>query len=263
MAVLMTRHLRYATTFAAFLTRAHDFIRMAAVSDITMALCGTHSGVEIGADGPSRMGVEDLARCAPCVAPPSSIPAMAHTGGPGPLTKKRLRRSLKSQRLGEPAHRPPWRQRTGMRCADIANTSMRTIQSIYCRSEWPRRPDGARTDTGTTMAEKLWADASDSIAVFRDDGSRYYEVQENGEYAGLLAYESKGNHYSLTHTFVQEGRRGRGLGTALIRVALSDLKNKGATVTNWCPVVDRFVEGHPEFHEVVDRGSHTTDEARS
>ncbi|MFD7879839.1 transketolase [Streptomyces sp. NPDC059766] len=51
----------YATTFAAFLTRAHDFIRMAAVSQVTMALCGTHCGVEIGADGPSQMGVEDLA----------------------------------------------------------------------------------------------------------------------------------------------------------------------------------------------------------
>ncbi|MFI1714733.1 transketolase [Streptomyces litmocidini] len=51
----------YATTFAAFLTRAHDFVRMAAVSRITMALCGTHCGVEIGADGPSQMGVEDLA----------------------------------------------------------------------------------------------------------------------------------------------------------------------------------------------------------
>ncbi|MFJ8663428.1 transketolase [Streptomyces sp. NPDC093795] len=51
----------YATTFAAFLTRAHDFIRMAAVSQISMALCGTHCGVEIGADGPSQMGLEDLA----------------------------------------------------------------------------------------------------------------------------------------------------------------------------------------------------------
>ncbi|PYC84718.1 transketolase [Streptomyces tateyamensis] len=51
----------YATTFAAFLTRAHDFIRMAAVSQITMALCGTHCGVEIGQDGPSQMGLEDLA----------------------------------------------------------------------------------------------------------------------------------------------------------------------------------------------------------
>ncbi|MEV4436275.1 transketolase [Streptomyces sp. NPDC049555] len=51
----------YAATFAAFLTRAHDFIRMAAVSQATMALCGSHCGVEIGADGPSQMGLEDLA----------------------------------------------------------------------------------------------------------------------------------------------------------------------------------------------------------
>ncbi|MGW8762689.1 transketolase [Streptomyces sp. NPDC055815] len=51
----------YATTFAAFLTRAHDFVRMAAVSRISLALCGTHCGVEIGADGPSQMGLEDLA----------------------------------------------------------------------------------------------------------------------------------------------------------------------------------------------------------
>ncbi|WP_431962469.1 transketolase [Actinacidiphila sp. bgisy160] len=50
----------YAATFAAFLTRAHDFIRMAAISQISMALSGSHCGVEIGADGPSQMGVEDL-----------------------------------------------------------------------------------------------------------------------------------------------------------------------------------------------------------
>ncbi|MCC2277704.1 transketolase [Streptomyces sp. ET3-23] len=51
----------YAATFAAFLTRAHDFIRMAAVSRATLALSGSHCGVEIGADGPSQMGLEDLA----------------------------------------------------------------------------------------------------------------------------------------------------------------------------------------------------------
>lgn len=50
----------YAATFAAFLTRAHDFIRMAAISQADVALSGSHSGVEIGADGPSQMGVEDL-----------------------------------------------------------------------------------------------------------------------------------------------------------------------------------------------------------
>lgn len=51
----------YAATFAAFLTRAHDFIRMAAVSQADIKLVGSHAGVAIGEDGPSQMGLEDLA----------------------------------------------------------------------------------------------------------------------------------------------------------------------------------------------------------
>jgi transketolase len=51
----------FAATFAAFLTRAYDFVRMAAVSRATLALCGSHAGVSIGEDGPSQMGLEDLA----------------------------------------------------------------------------------------------------------------------------------------------------------------------------------------------------------
>ncbi|MGN9794895.1 transketolase [Streptomyces sp. OZ13] len=51
----------YAATFAAFLTRAHDFIRMAAVSRASVNLVGSHAGVAIGQDGPSQMGLEDLA----------------------------------------------------------------------------------------------------------------------------------------------------------------------------------------------------------
>ncbi len=51
----------FASTFAAFLTRAHDFIRMAAISRANFRLCGSHAGVSIGEDGPSQMGLEDLA----------------------------------------------------------------------------------------------------------------------------------------------------------------------------------------------------------
>ena len=51
----------YASTFAAFLARAYDFIRMAAVSKASIRLCGTHAGISIGQDGPSQMGLEDLA----------------------------------------------------------------------------------------------------------------------------------------------------------------------------------------------------------
>jgi len=51
----------FASTFAAFFTRAYDFIRMAAVSRANIRLCGSHAGVSIGEDGPSQMGLEDLA----------------------------------------------------------------------------------------------------------------------------------------------------------------------------------------------------------
>jgi transketolase len=51
----------FASTFAAFLTRAYDFIRMGAISGVNLSLSGSHAGVEIGADGPSQMALEDLA----------------------------------------------------------------------------------------------------------------------------------------------------------------------------------------------------------
>jgi transketolase len=51
----------YASTFAAFLTRAHDFLRMAAISGADLRVVGSHAGVSIGQDGPSQMGLEDLA----------------------------------------------------------------------------------------------------------------------------------------------------------------------------------------------------------
>ena len=51
----------FAATFAAFLARAYDFVRMAAVSRANIAIAGSHAGVSIGEDGPSQMALEDLA----------------------------------------------------------------------------------------------------------------------------------------------------------------------------------------------------------
>jgi transketolase len=51
----------FASTFAAFWSRAYDFIRMAAISRANVCLCGSHAGVSIGEDGPSQMALEDLA----------------------------------------------------------------------------------------------------------------------------------------------------------------------------------------------------------
>jgi transketolase len=51
----------FASTFAAFLSRAYDFIRMSAISRANYCLCGSHAGVSIGEDGPSQMALEDIA----------------------------------------------------------------------------------------------------------------------------------------------------------------------------------------------------------
>jgi transketolase len=51
----------FPSTFAAFLTRAYDFIRMAAIGGSNIKMAGSHAGVSIGEDGPSQMALEDLA----------------------------------------------------------------------------------------------------------------------------------------------------------------------------------------------------------
>lgn len=51
----------FPSTFAAFLSRAADFIRMAAISGVGIKMAGSHAGVSIGEDGPSQMALEDLA----------------------------------------------------------------------------------------------------------------------------------------------------------------------------------------------------------
>src|SRR3954464_7490887 len=82
----------FASTFAAFLTRAHDFIRMAAISQASVRIVGSHAGVEIGADGPSQMGLEDLAMMravqgssvfypSDAVSAAALVDVMAQTGG--------------------------------------------------------------------------------------------------------------------------------------------------------------------------------------
>ena len=51
----------FVSTFAAFLSRAYDFVRMGAISRAKLVLSGSHAGVSIGEDGPSQMALEDIA----------------------------------------------------------------------------------------------------------------------------------------------------------------------------------------------------------
>lgn len=56
-----SQYISFASTFSAFLTRAFDQIRMAGIGKNPLRLCGSHAGVSVGQDGPSQMGLEDIA----------------------------------------------------------------------------------------------------------------------------------------------------------------------------------------------------------
>jgi len=90
----------FPSTFACFLTRAADFIRMAGISGVNVKLAGSHAGISIGEDGPSQMALEDLAMmravpdCAvvyPCdgVSAERLVVAMAERDGPAYMRTSR------------------------------------------------------------------------------------------------------------------------------------------------------------------------------
>jgi len=90
----------FPSTFACFLTRAADFIRMSAISNVNVKLAGSHAGVSIGEDGPSQMALEDLAMCRaqpnyvvvyPCdaVSAEKLVALMAYHSGPAYMRTSR------------------------------------------------------------------------------------------------------------------------------------------------------------------------------
>src|SRR6478672_2852520 len=88
--------------------------------------------------------------------------------------------------------------------------------------------------------------------VRHDEAGGFYEVLVDGASAGLLVHGLEGNRRVFTHVFINEEYRGRSLASLLVRTALDDIRSAGGTVTNYCPVVGRFVDAHPEYAPVID-----------
>jgi predicted GNAT family acetyltransferase len=95
-------------------------------------------------------------------------------------------------------------------------------------------------------------DAADTIVVTNDATARTYQATLNGEVAGTLIYEVEGSRVVLTHTIVEPSDREHGVGSALVREALDDLRREGKTATVMCPFVTDFITHNPEYADLVD-----------
>ena len=91
------------------------------------------------------------------------------------------------------------------------------------------------------------------VTEVRDNPQRFrYEILVDGEVVGFVQYNMRGGRLILVHTEVDEARQLKGSATALVRGALDDIRRRGLQIVPVCPFVERFVERHPEYDDLVD-----------
>ncbi|TAJ48234.1 MAG: N-acetyltransferase [Herbiconiux sp.] len=82
-----------------------------------------------------------------------------------------------------------------------------------------------------------------------------YTISVDGTTAGFADYRLEGNSIVFIRTEVDPSRRGEGLAGALVQFALDDVRTSGdLTVVPQCSYVARFIDSHPDYQELVDRG---------
>jgi predicted GNAT family acetyltransferase len=84
---------------------------------------------------------------------------------------------------------------------------------------------------------------------------RFEAHDDDGALAGVLTYQLTGAIVVYTHTKVDPGFEGRGVGSALARAAMDDARSKSRTVVPICPFLTGWLEQHKEYDSVVARST--------
>jgi predicted GNAT family acetyltransferase len=89
------------------------------------------------------------------------------------------------------------------------------------------------------------------VGVVHHPEDEYYELLVDGQQVGLLVYHVIGSRLTITHTVIEPRYRGRGLSWTLVGGALDDIRMRSVTVSNYCPVVERFVQKNPQYRDLL------------
>jgi len=100
------------------------------------------------------------------------------------------------------------------------------------------------------MTDIASAHGADIRVVDVPERSRF-EVRIDGELAGFSEYRRHADVIAFTHTLIDARFEGRGLGSRLVRGALSDSRSNGLGVLPFCPFVRGYIADHDEYLEVV------------
>ncbi|MFA1549546.1 GNAT family N-acetyltransferase [Actinomadura chokoriensis] len=78
-----------------------------------------------------------------------------------------------------------------------------------------------------------------------------YEIRVDGDLAGFVEYEPGEGALTFVHTEVDSAFEGKGIGSALARGALDDVRGKGFSVVPVCPFIKKWIERHPDYKDLV------------
>ncbi|GAA5532444.1 GNAT family N-acetyltransferase [Deinococcus aluminii] len=87
--------------------------------------------------------------------------------------------------------------------------------------------------------------------VTNNEAENRYEIKLNGQVVGIADYQPEGDTLIFTHTEVEEGHEGQGLGSELVQAALDDARSQGLQVVPACQFVAAFIQEHPEYADLV------------
>lgn len=87
--------------------------------------------------------------------------------------------------------------------------------------------------------------------VRNDPQKSQYELLDGDQVMGRAEYRISGNAVDLTHTEVEGGHEGEGLGSQLAKYALDDIRAQGQQVIPSCPFIAKYIERHPAYQDLV------------
>jgi predicted GNAT family acetyltransferase len=90
-----------------------------------------------------------------------------------------------------------------------------------------------------------------STEITDNAGKNRYEIRVDGDLAGFVDYEREEGSVVLVHTEVDSAFEGKGVGSALARGTLDDIRGKGGTVVPVCPFIKKWIEKHPDYQDLV------------
>lgn len=91
------------------------------------------------------------------------------------------------------------------------------------------------------------------IAVRNDPDNHRYVLELDGELAGMAVYQIRGGRNYFVHTEVHPGHEGEGLGSALARDAMDDVRARGEKVVPLCPFITSWLHRHPDYQDLIDQ----------